>query len=44
MRGTNCMKRENTAGTNGTAGGTKMAIAGIPIAIGMITTTIATNS
>jgi hypothetical protein len=44
MRGTNCMRRGNAAGASGIAGGTKTATAGIPIAIGMTTITIATNS
>ena len=42
--GTICTKRANAAGMNGIVGGTKTAAAGIPIAIGMTTTTIATDS
>jgi hypothetical protein len=43
MLATNCMKHGNAAGMSGIAGGTKTATAGIPIAIGMTTITIAAN-
>jgi hypothetical protein len=41
---TNCTRLANNAGESGIAGGMKTAIVGIPIAIGMTTITIATNS
>jgi hypothetical protein len=41
VRGMNCTKRANAAGTNTAAGGMRMAIAGTATAIGTITTTIA---
>jgi hypothetical protein len=43
MRGTNCAKRGNAAGTSDIVGGTKTATAGIPTVIGMTTITIATK-
>ena len=43
MRDAICAKHGNAAGTSGIAGGTKTATAGIPIAIGMTTITIATK-
>ena len=43
MLGTNYVKHGNAAGMSGIVGGTKTAAVGIPIAIGMTMTTIATN-
>jgi len=42
-RGTNCAKRGNAAGMSDIVGGTKTAIAGIPIVIGMTTITTVTD-
>jgi hypothetical protein len=44
VRATICTRRANAAGMSAIVGGTKTATAGIPIAIGMTTITIATNS
>jgi len=41
---TSCVKRVNAAGMSGIVGGTKTAAVGIPIAIGMTTTTIAVHN